>query len=118
MLELTSQLLPGTEVYKLYDLIFSTCADPMFAYTHLSIVAVLADPLPISQLSELLGPGQGKDIEKVLVQLRSVTDRPTDSSLPVNIYHPSVSDYVSYRSNCCLRQVHHRTPYSHFPLCT
>jgi len=28
MLELTSELLPGTEVYKLYDRILSTCADP------------------------------------------------------------------------------------------
>ncbi|KAG1763392.1 hypothetical protein EDD22DRAFT_506505 [Suillus occidentalis] len=28
MLELTSELLPGTEVHKLYDCILSTCADP------------------------------------------------------------------------------------------
>ncbi|KIK34223.1 hypothetical protein CY34DRAFT_17872 [Suillus luteus UH-Slu-Lm8-n1] len=105
MLELTSQLLPGTEVYKLYDLILSTCADPTLAYMHLSVVAVLADPLPISQISELLGPGQGRDVEKVLVQLRSVIDLPTDSSLPVNICHSSVRDYVSQRSNCCLHQV-------------
>ncbi|KAG1759262.1 hypothetical protein EDD22DRAFT_152249 [Suillus occidentalis] len=109
MLELTSQLLPGTEVYKLYDLILSTCADPTLAYMHLSVVAVLADPLPISQISELLGPGQGRDVEKVLVQLRSVIDLPTDSSLPVNIYHSSVRDYVSQRSNCCLRQVRNIT---------
>ncbi|KAG2742907.1 hypothetical protein P692DRAFT_20879132 [Suillus brevipes Sb2] len=109
MLKLTSQLLPGTEVYKLYDLILSTCADPTLAYMHLSILAVLADPLPISQISELLGPGQGRDVEKVLVQLRSVIDLPTDSSLPVNIYHSSIRDYVSQRSNCCLRQVRHTT---------
>ncbi|KAG2360502.1 hypothetical protein BDR07DRAFT_1461967 [Suillus spraguei] len=70
MLDLMSQLLPGTEVYKLYDLILSTCADPTLAYMHLSIVAVLADPLPISQILELLGPGQGRDVEKVLMQLR------------------------------------------------
>jgi hypothetical protein len=28
MLELMSELLPGTDVYKLYDRIISTCADP------------------------------------------------------------------------------------------
>ncbi|OAX33230.1 hypothetical protein K503DRAFT_804536 [Rhizopogon vinicolor AM-OR11-026] len=42
MLELTSELLPGTEVYKLYDSILSTCADPKRAYLHLSVVAALA----------------------------------------------------------------------------
>ncbi|KAG1774094.1 hypothetical protein EV702DRAFT_545085 [Suillus placidus] len=109
MLELTHQLLPGTEVYKLYDLILSTCADPTLAYMHLSVVSVLADPLPISQISELLGPGQGRDVEKVLVQLRSIVDLPTDSTLPVNIHHSSVRDYVSHRSNCCLRQVQYIT---------
>jgi hypothetical protein len=109
MLELTSQLLPGTEVYKLYDLILSTCAEPTLAYMHLSVVAVLADPLPISQISELLGPGQGRDVGEVLMQLRSVIDLPTNSSLPVNIYHSSVRDYVSHRSNCSLRQVHYIT---------
>ncbi|KAG1774310.1 hypothetical protein EV702DRAFT_1047871 [Suillus placidus] len=100
MLELTSELLPGTEVYELYDRILSTCADPKLAYLHLSVVAALTDPLPISQISELLGPGQGRDVEKVLVQLRSVIDVPSDSSLPLNIYHSSVRDYVSHRSNC------------------
>ncbi|KAG2115151.1 uncharacterized protein F5147DRAFT_834274 [Suillus discolor] len=89
MLELTSELLPGTEVYELYDRILSTCADPKLAYLHLSIVTALTDPLPISQISELLGPGQGRDVEKVLVQLRSVIDVPPNSSLPVNIYHSS-----------------------------
>ncbi|OAX34445.1 hypothetical protein K503DRAFT_724456, partial [Rhizopogon vinicolor AM-OR11-026] len=54
MLELTSELLPGTEVYKFYDGILSTCAEPKKAYMHLSIVAALADPLPISQISKLL----------------------------------------------------------------
>ncbi|KAG2348514.1 hypothetical protein BDR05DRAFT_904012, partial [Suillus weaverae] len=102
MLELTSELLPGTEVYELYDRILSTCADPKLAYLHLSVVAALTDPLPISQISELLGPGQGRDVKKVLMQLRSVMDIPTDSSLPVNIYHSSVRDYVSHRSNCSL----------------
>ncbi|KAG2158649.1 uncharacterized protein EDB93DRAFT_557539 [Suillus bovinus] len=105
MLELTSEMLPGTEVYKLYDRILSTCADPTLAYLHLSVVAALADPLPTSQISKLLGPGQGRDVEKVLTQLRSIIDVPTDSSLPVNIYHSSVRDYVSHRSNCSLRQV-------------
>ncbi|KAG2158140.1 uncharacterized protein EDB93DRAFT_746936 [Suillus bovinus] len=102
MLELTSQLLPGTEVYELYDRILFTCTDPKLAYLYMSVVAVLIDPLPISQISELLGPGQGRDVEKVLVQLRSVIDIPPDNSLPVNIYHSSVRDYVFHRSNCSL----------------
>jgi hypothetical protein len=105
MLELTSALLAGTEVYKLYDCILSTCADPKRAYLHLSIVAALANPLPLSQISKLLGPGQGWDTETTLVQLRSVMDIPTDTSLPVNIYHSSVRDYVSDPSNCSLLQV-------------
>lgn len=87
MLELTSQLLPATEVYNLYDLILSACADPTLAYMHLFVVAVFADPLPISQISELLGPGQGRDVEKMLVQPRSVINLPTDGHLHVNIYH-------------------------------
>jgi hypothetical protein len=107
MLEQTSKLLPGTEVYKLYDRILSTCSDPMRAYLHLSVVAALADPLPISQISELLGPGEGRDLEATLKQLRSVMDIPTDSSLPVNIYHSSVRDYVSNPSNCSLHEVQH-----------
>ncbi|OAX36808.1 hypothetical protein K503DRAFT_867309 [Rhizopogon vinicolor AM-OR11-026] len=110
MLELTSELLPGAEVYKLYDSILSTCADPQRAYLHLSVVAALADPLPISQISELLGPGEGRDVETALVQLRSVMDIPTDSSLPVNIYHSSVRDYVSDPSNCSLFRAHDMTP--------
>jgi len=105
MLNLTSDLLPGTEVYKLYNGILSTCADPGRAYLHLSVVAALADPLPISQISELLGPGEGRDVETALVQLRSLVDIPTDSSLPVNIYHSSVRDYVSDSSNCSLPQL-------------
>ncbi|KAG2141292.1 hypothetical protein DEU56DRAFT_700609, partial [Suillus clintonianus] len=105
LLLLTSELLPGTEVYELYDRILSTCADPMRAYLFLSIVAALADPLSISQISKLLGPGQGKDVETTLVQLRSVMDIPTDSSLPLNIYHSSVRDYVSDLSNCKVPQV-------------
>ncbi|OAX37252.1 hypothetical protein K503DRAFT_245591 [Rhizopogon vinicolor AM-OR11-026] len=110
MLELTSKLLPGTEMYKLYDRIISTCTDPKRAYLHLSVVAALADPLPISQISELLGPGEGRDLETVLVQLRSVMDIPTDSSLPVNIYHSSVRDYVSSLSNSSLPEVQYITP--------
>ncbi|KAG2125957.1 hypothetical protein DEU56DRAFT_862483, partial [Suillus clintonianus] len=106
MLELTCELLPGTEVYKLYDCILSTCADPKRAYLHLSIVAALADPLPISQLSQLLGSGLGSDIETVLMQLRSVVNIPTDSTLPVDIYHTSVRDYVADPSNCSLPEVH------------
>ena len=110
MLELTNDLLPGTEVYELYDSILSTCADPKLAYLHLSVVAALADPLPISQISELLGPGQGRDVETALVQLRSIMDIPTDDSLPVNIYHSSIRDYVSNPSNCSLPQVQYVTP--------
>ncbi|OAX38538.1 hypothetical protein K503DRAFT_800353 [Rhizopogon vinicolor AM-OR11-026] len=92
ILELTSELLPRTEVFALYDHILSTCANPERAYLHLSVVAALADPLPISQISELLGPGEGRDVEAALVQLQSVMDIPTDSSLPVNIHHSSVCD--------------------------
>ncbi|KAG2338691.1 hypothetical protein BDR05DRAFT_951752 [Suillus weaverae] len=103
MLELTSELLPGTEVYKLYDCILSTCANPMRAYLHLSVVATLIDPLPISQISTLLGP-VGRDVETTLMQLRSVMDIPADSTLPVNIYHSSIRDYVSDPSNCSLPQ--------------
>lgn len=110
MLELTSDLLPGTEIYKLYDLILSTCAHSARAFLHLSVVAALADPLPLSQISELLGPGQGRDVETVLVQLRSVMDVPTDSTLPVTIYHSSVRDYVLDPSNCSLPEVQPMTP--------
>ncbi|KAG1811295.1 uncharacterized protein BJ212DRAFT_1483948 [Suillus subaureus] len=62
MLELMSELLAGMEVYKLYNHILSTCADPKWAYLHLSIVAALADPLPISQILSLLGP----DIDPII----------------------------------------------------
>ncbi|KAG1759044.1 hypothetical protein EDD22DRAFT_160836 [Suillus occidentalis] len=102
MLDLASELLPGTDVYELYDHILFTCADPKLAYLHLSVVTALTDPLPISQISELLGPGQGRDVEKVLVQLRSIINIPPDSNLPVNIYHSSVRDYVSHCSNSSL----------------
>jgi hypothetical protein len=105
MLELTSKLLPGTEVYKLYDHILSTCADPKRAYVHLSVVAMLADPLPISQISELLGPGEGRDVETVLMQLRSVVDIPADGNSPINIHHSSIRDYISDPSNCSLSEV-------------
>jgi hypothetical protein len=112
MLKLASSLLPGTEVYKLYDCILFTCADPKRAYMHLSIVAALADPLPISQISTLLGPSLGRDVETTLIQLRSVMDIPTDSTLPVNIYHSSVRDYVSDPSNCGLLEVRDTSPHS------
>jgi hypothetical protein len=113
MLKFTSELLPGTEVYKLYDRILATCSDPARAYLHLSIVAALADPLSISQISELLGPGEGKDVETVLVQLRSIMDIPTDNSLSVKIFHSSVRDYVLDPSNCSLPEVQHiRYPHS------
>ncbi|KAG2035327.1 hypothetical protein BDR03DRAFT_1093230 [Suillus americanus] len=105
MLKLTSELLPGTEVYRLYDCILSTCANPERAYIHLSIVAALVDPLPISQISSLLGPGLGRDVQTTLIQLRSVMDIPTDSTLPVNIYHSSIRDYVFDPSHCSLPQV-------------
>jgi hypothetical protein len=110
MLELTSKLLPGTEVYKFYDHILFTCAVPERAYLHLSVVAALADPLPISQIMELLGPGEGRDVGKVLAELRSVMDIPTDSDQPVDIYHSSVRDYVSNPSNCGLFRAQSITP--------
>ncbi|KAG2131361.1 hypothetical protein DEU56DRAFT_757609 [Suillus clintonianus] len=92
MLELTSNLLLGTEVYELYDRILFTCADPKRAYLHLSVVAALADPLPILQISKLLGPDEGSDVETTLVQLRSIVDIPTDSSLPYEI-SPHLTHY-------------------------
>jgi hypothetical protein len=67
-------------------------------YTYL----LLLHPLPISQISELFGPDEGKDVEITLVQLQSVMDIPTDSRFPVDIYHSSVHDYVSEPSNCGL----------------
>jgi hypothetical protein len=109
MLKLTSEMLPGMEVYKLYDCILSTCADLLLAYLHLSVVAALADPLPMLQISKILGPGQGRDVETVLTQLRSIIDVPTDSRLPVNIYHSFVCNYVSQCSNYSLHQVQHIT---------
>lgn len=86
----------------MYNCILATCSDSGRAYQHLSIVATLADPLPISQLSKLLGPGQGSDIATVLVQLRSFVDIPADSDQPVNIYHSSIRDYASDFLNCSL----------------
>lgn len=109
MLELTSELLPGTEVYRLYDCILETCTNPMQVYVHLSIIAALADPLPMSQISTLLDPSQGWDV-KIALQLRSVMDIPIDGSLPVNIYHSSVRDYVSDPSTCRLFQGRYITP--------
>jgi hypothetical protein len=103
MLELASNLLPGTEVYELYDCVLSTCANPTRAYQHLSIVATLADPLPMPQISELLGLGEGVDVEMALVQLRSIIDIPTDSSLPVQISHSSAREYASDPSKCGLK---------------
>ncbi|KAG1894354.1 uncharacterized protein F5891DRAFT_961643 [Suillus fuscotomentosus] len=102
MLDLTTKLLPGTEVYNLYNLILSTCSNPNRAYQHLSIVAALADPLPISQISKLLGPGQGNDVATTLKQLRSFMNIPADSGQSVNIYHSSIRDYASNFSNCNL----------------
>jgi hypothetical protein len=109
MLELTSKMLPGTKVYKLYNCILFMYANPSLAYLHSSVVAALADPLPMSQISKLLGPGQGRDVKTVLTQLQSIIDVPADSSLPVNIYYSSVRDYVSQHSNCSLCQVQHIT---------
>ncbi|KAG1743438.1 hypothetical protein EDB19DRAFT_1827338 [Suillus lakei] len=110
MLDLSSELLPGKEVYKLYDGILSTYADPERAYLHLSVVAALADPLPILQISKLLDPDEGSDVETVLMQLRSVIDIPTHSNLPVKIHHSSIHDYVSDPSNCTLPQVRNIRP--------
>ncbi|KAG1908580.1 uncharacterized protein F5891DRAFT_1168697, partial [Suillus fuscotomentosus] len=112
MLDLTTKLLPGTEVYELYNRILSTCSNPNRAYQHLSIVAALADPLPISQISKLLGHGQGNDVETTLKQLRSFMDIPTDSSRPVNIYHSSIRDYASDSSNCSLPGLQPILPHS------
>jgi hypothetical protein len=109
ILELTSDLLPVTEIYKLYDRILSTCDDDVKqAYSLLSIVAALADPLPISQISNLLG--QGKDAEAMLLQLLPFMNIPSDSSHPMDIYHSSVRDYVSDPSNCSLAEVRDITP--------
>ncbi|KAG1775231.1 hypothetical protein EV702DRAFT_1047091 [Suillus placidus] len=106
MLTFANELLPGNlEVYELYNGILATCADPARAYLHLSIVASLADPLPMRQISELLVFSEGKDVEIVLVQLRSLIDIPADSSLPVNIYHSSIRDYASDPSNCSFIKV-------------
>ncbi|KAG2101831.1 uncharacterized protein F5147DRAFT_655156 [Suillus discolor] len=85
MLELTNELLPGTEVYELYNHILSTCSNPSRAYQHLSIVAALADPLPISQISKLLGLGQGSDVATILVQLQSFMNIPADGIHPHHI---------------------------------
>ncbi|KAG1809964.1 uncharacterized protein HD556DRAFT_1223498, partial [Suillus plorans] len=112
MLDLTAKLLPGTEVYELYNRILSTCSNPNRAYQHLSIVAALADPLPISQISKLLGPGQGNDVAITLKQLRSFMDIPIDSSHPVNIYHSSIRDYASDFSNCGLHGLQPIPPHS------
>jgi hypothetical protein len=67
MLKLTSELLPRTEAYKLYDCILSTCADSKRAYMHLSIVATLTDPLPISQFLALFGQGCAENADTVTV---------------------------------------------------
>ncbi|OAX32423.1 hypothetical protein K503DRAFT_805238 [Rhizopogon vinicolor AM-OR11-026] len=53
----------------------------------------------------LIGPGQVRDVETMLTQLRSVVDIPTDSSLPMNIYHSFIHDYVSDTSNCGIPQL-------------
>jgi len=113
MLELTSDLLPGTELYEFYDSILLTCANIERAHLHLSVVVALANPLPISQISELLGSGQGRDVEEVLVQLRSIMDIPIDKSLPVSIYHSSVRDYVSERLIGRLLKGQDKTPHPH-----
>ncbi|KAJ8587183.1 hypothetical protein M405DRAFT_863967 [Rhizopogon salebrosus TDB-379] len=114
MLELTNKLLPDTEVYDFYNRILSTCAFPKRAYLHLSVVAALANPLPISQISELV---EDNDVEKTLVELQSLIDIPTATNLPVKIYHSSVRDYVLNSSNFRLfeEQSHTPTPTSPSP---
>ncbi|KAG1818307.1 hypothetical protein EV424DRAFT_1620487 [Suillus variegatus] len=112
MLELTNELLPGTEVYELYNCILSTCSNPDRAYQHLSIVAALADPLLISQILKLLGPGRNCDVKAMLKQLRSFMDIPADSSHPMNIYHSSIRDYASDFSNCSLHGLQPIPPHS------
>lgn len=84
------------------------------AYLHLSVVAALVDPLPISQISELLGPDESQDVETVLMQLRSVMDIPTDSSFPVNIIHSFVSMLPTPRTAASLKYnvSRHATLYS------
>ena len=110
VLNLSCNLLPGTEAYKLFDLILSTCTEPKRAFLLLSIVASLAYPLPISQISKLLGPRKGSDVGMVLMQLRSLVDIPSDSNLPVKISHLSIRDYVSNPSNCSFPEVQYLTP--------
>jgi hypothetical protein len=56
LMKLTSDLLPETDVYNLYDCILSTCANPTWVYQHLSVVASLANH-DISNLKLLNGQG-------------------------------------------------------------
>lgn len=54
------------------------------------------------------------------MQLRSVMNIPTDSTLPVDVYHSSIRDYVSDPQTAALLKYtisHHPTPYSLFLLC-
>lgn len=71
----------------------------------LSLIVALTDLLSISQISTLVGPGLGRDADKILIQPRSFIDIPTDITLPVNTYHSSIRDYVSDPSDCSLPQV-------------
>jgi hypothetical protein len=93
MLEL-SELLPGTEVYRLYDCILSTCANPERAYLQLFIITAFADPADLTHLKTSLG----RDVETVLAQLRFVIDisykqhsQVHDVNHPTHSLHPPVS---------------------------
>jgi len=92
MLELTSTLLPGTNVYMLYDHIPPTCVDSGRAQLHLLWLR-LRTLFRSLKFRDFLDRIEGKDVEGVLVQLRS-KDILADRSLSVNIFHASVRDYV------------------------
>lgn len=55
----------------------------------------------------LLGPGQARDAETTLLQLRCVMKNSYRYSLLINIHHSSLRDYVSNPSICNLYQVQH-----------
>ena len=110
---LASKLLPGTE-YKLYDLILSICVDPKQAYLHLSVVAALAGPLPISLISDLLCPGQGRGVETTLVQLRSLIFPCVCSACyVVHVFEPTLVAVCIVR--IARRFVALKLPTSHYP---
>ncbi|KAG2351331.1 hypothetical protein BDR07DRAFT_55508 [Suillus spraguei] len=71
----------------------------------LFVVAALANPLSISQISKLLRPSEGRYAETVLAQLWFVMDIPIDSSLLVKVYYSPIRDYVANPASCSIPQV-------------